>query len=93
MARTIKRSKVSVNFKEKRSINPPNMQKLGRHIDAEFKKLYDLLGENGIISQGTVQTIIIGSSGGGGTPTPTPTPSTGFSDTEIKQWSLLNACE
>lgn len=62
----ITRKERPIKIRQKSSVNPENLEKLFQHGDDEINKIYQLLGSNGIISQASIQTIIISSGGGGG---------------------------
>ncbi len=70
MAKSIEitRQKRPVNFRQRSTINPENLEKNFRHADDEINKLYQILGSNGIINQATVQNLIVIGGGGGGGP-------------------------
>jgi len=70
MAETIEisRQERPVNFRQQSTINPENLERNFRHADAEINKIYQILGDKGIISQASIQTVVIVSGGGGTTP-------------------------
>jgi len=65
----ITRQERPVNFRQQSTINPENLEKNFRHGDEEINKIYQILGNNGIINQASVQRLVIFGGGSGGTPT------------------------
>jgi len=66
MATPISRKQRPIKLKQQRSINPVNYEKNAQHWDDEFKKIYQLLGDGGVINQSSVVSLI----GGGSSSTP-----------------------
>ncbi len=62
----INREERPVNFRQKSTISAENLERNFRHADEEINKIYQILGNDGIISQGSIQTVVIVSGGGGG---------------------------
>ena len=62
----ISRQERPVNFRQQSTINPENLERNFRHADAEINKIYQILGNQGIINQASIQTVVLFSGGGGG---------------------------
>jgi len=65
----ITRQERPVNFRQQSTINPANLERNFRHADEEINKIYQILGNKGIITQTSVQRLVIFGGGGGGSPT------------------------
>jgi len=65
----ITRQERPVNFRQDSTINPANLERNFRHNDDEINKIYQILGSKGIITQTSVQRLVIFGGGGGGSPT------------------------
>lgn len=66
MAETVevKRRERPISFRQKSTINAENLERNFRHADEEVNKIYQILGQNGIINQASIQSVVV--SGGGG---------------------------
>ncbi len=79
----ISRQERPVNFRQRSTISPENLEKNFRHADEEINKIYQILGNNGIINQASIRSVIVVSGGGGGAPAPAVGTFLSLSDTPL----------